>query len=66
MSAYRWHVEDAIPFAKSLRVTIEHGPTNNVETDYSSVAYFYQREPHAPFPALPTDPAKLLPTPPGP
>lgn len=66
VSAYRWHVEDAIPFAKSLRVTIEHGPANNVETDYSSVAYFYQREPHAPFPALPTEPAKLLPTPPGP
>jgi hypothetical protein len=66
VSAYRWHVEDAIPFAKSLRVTIEHGPANDVETDYSSVAYFYQREPHAPFPALPTDPAKLLPTPPGP
>jgi len=66
VSAYRWHVEDAIPFAKSLRVTIEHGPVNDAPTDYSSVAYFYQREPHAPFPALPADPDLLLPTPPAP
>jgi hypothetical protein len=30
----------------------------------ASVAYFYQSEPHAPFPPLPTDPALLLPSPP--
>jgi len=33
---------------------------NDVPTDYSSVAYFYQTEPHAPFPPLP-DAAGLLP-----
>jgi Protein of unknown function (DUF2961) len=60
VSAYRWHIEDAIPFEKSIRVAIEHGGTNDVPGDYSSVAYFYQREPHAPFPALP-DAAGLLP-----
>jgi len=60
VSAYRWHIEDAIPFKKSIRVAIEHGPANDVPADYSSVAYFYQREPHAPFPALP-DAAGLLP-----
>ena len=53
VSVYRWHVEDAIPFAKSIHVAIEHGPANDVPTDYSSVAYFYQSEPHAPFPPLP-------------
>jgi hypothetical protein len=61
VSAYRWHVEDAMPFKKSLRVTIEHGHANDHEADYSSVAYWYQREPHAPFPPFPTDPALLLP-----
>jgi len=61
VSAYRWHVEDAMPFTRSIRVTIEHGPANDYDGDYSSVAFFYQDEPHAPFPPFPTDPARLLP-----
>jgi hypothetical protein len=56
ISAYRWHVEDPIPFTTGLRFTIEHGGTNDTPgVDYSSVAYWYQTHPHAPFPALPTD-----------
>ncbi len=61
VSAYRWHIEDAMPFSKSIRVTIEHGNQNDTEADYSSVGYWYQTEPHAPFPPFPTDPAQLLP-----
>lgn len=61
VSTYRWHIEDAMPFKKSIRVTMEHGHANDHEGDYSSVAYWYQTEPHAPFPALPSDPAGLLP-----
>jgi hypothetical protein len=62
VSAYRWHIEDPIPFARSLRFTIEHGGTNDAPgTDYSSVAFWYQTHPHAPFPPLP---AELLPVPP--
>jgi hypothetical protein len=61
VSAYRWHIEDAMPFTRSIRVEIEHGTGNGWEADYSSVAYFYQTEPHAPFPPLPTDPSLLLP-----
>ena len=54
ISAYRWHIEDAIPFQRSLRFTIEHGGTNDAPgTDYSSVAFWYQTHPHAAFPALP-------------
>ena len=60
VSCYRWHIEDAMPFRKSLRISIQHGPANNTNADYASVAYFYQREPHAPFPPLP-DAAGLLP-----
>ena len=62
ISAYRWHIEDALPFTRSIRVTIEHGSENDAVADYSSVAYFYQREPHAPFPPFPADPSLLLPS----
>ncbi len=61
VAAYRWHIEDAMPFQKSLKVTIEHGTNNDHEADYSSVAYFYQSEPHSPYPPLPTNPDDLLP-----
>ena len=46
---YRFHVEDPIPFAESIRVTIEHGHANSRSDDYSSVAFWYQAEPHRPF-----------------
>jgi hypothetical protein len=59
VSAYRWHIEDAIPFTKSIRFTIEHGTGNSVTADYSSVAYYYLAGPSpVPFP-LPKD---LLPS----
>src|SRR6185312_16725614 len=48
IAAYRWHIEDAIPFGKSIRFTIEHGNQNDTRADYSSVAYWYQTEPHGP------------------
>jgi hypothetical protein len=52
-SMYRWFVHDPIRFQKKIRWTIEHGHGNNYENDYSSVAYWYQIEPHATFPQLP-------------
>jgi len=51
-SQYRFHIEDPVHFKKSLRVTIEHGHGNNQGNDYSSSAYWYQAEPHKPFPSL--------------
>ena len=45
---------------EALRWTIEHGHANNFANDYTSVAYWYQAEPHAPFPLLP-DADGLLP-----
>ncbi len=53
IAAYRWHVSDAIPFQKSLRFTIEHGHANSEVADYSSTAYWYQKEPHKAFAPLP-------------
>ena len=56
ISAYRWHIEDPIPFTRRIAFTIEHGGTNDAPgTDYSSVAYWYQTHPHAAFPPLPAD-----------
>lgn len=51
-TSYRFHIEDPVIFTKSLKVTIEHGHANVQQNDYSSVAYWYQTEPHAPFPPL--------------
>ena len=58
-SMYRFHIEDPITFDKSLRVTIEHGHANDRGDDYSSVAYWYQAEPHKKFPALPAAAERL-------
>lgn len=52
-SVYRFHLDSPIPFTKSLRATIEHGHANHRSDNYFSVAYWYQAEPHAPFPAPP-------------
>lgn len=52
-SYYRFHVEDPIHFRESFKFTIEHGHANHRADDISSTAYWYQLEPHAPFPTLP-------------
>ena len=52
-SVYRFHLDAPITFTKSLRATIEHGHANHRSDDFFSVAYWYQTEPHAAFPALP-------------
>ncbi len=52
-TVYRFHIPDPIPFKKSIRVTIEHGHANNRSDYFSSVAYWYQSEPHKSFPRLP-------------
>jgi hypothetical protein len=49
---YRWFINDSIRFKKRIKWTIEHGHANNFENDYSSVAYWYQKEPHNKFLSL--------------
>jgi hypothetical protein len=55
---YRWHIVDPIRFEKDLRVTIqalgwkEGGRYLPLQDDISSVAFWYQTEPHAKFPVL--------------
>jgi hypothetical protein len=56
---YRWHILDPVRFEKDLKVTIQAlgwrsgGRYLPLEDDISSVAFWYQKEPHAKFPKLP-------------
>jgi hypothetical protein len=52
-TVYRFHLADPVPFERSIEVTIEHGHANDRKDYLSSVAYWYQTEPHRPFPKLP-------------
>lgn len=57
---YRWHITDPIRFEADLRVTIQAlgwmsgGRYQPLRDDISSVAFWYQAEPHRPFPKLPS------------
>ena len=57
---YRWHILDPVRFEKDLKVTIQDlgwrhdGRYNNQKSDISSTTFWYQAEPHAKFPALPS------------
>jgi len=69
-TAYRWHIADPVVFKKSLRVEIEHKGSETfpdgtfdgfIERDdlMSSVAFWYQTEPHKRWPALPVGVERL-------
>ncbi len=57
---YRWHILDPVRFEENLRVTIQalgwksEGRYLPLQDDLSSVAYWYQTEPHARFLKLPS------------
>jgi hypothetical protein len=57
---YRWHIMDPIRFEKDLKVTIQAlgwmsgGRYLPLQDDIASVAFWYQQEPHAKFPKLPS------------
>jgi hypothetical protein len=56
---FRWHIMDPVRFDTDLRVTIQalgwrsDGRYLPLQDDIASVAYWYQAEPHGPFPKLP-------------
>ncbi len=55
---YRWHIMDPVRFEENLRVDIQAlgwrsgGRYLPLQDDIASVAFWYQSEPHATFPAL--------------
>jgi len=59
---YRWHVTDPVRFEKDLKVTIQalgwmndgSGHYLPLEDDIASTVFWYQTEPHAAFPPLPS------------
>jgi hypothetical protein len=53
VSVFRFHIEDPVIFQRQCRVTIEHGHDNRRADEISSVAYWYQAEPHKAFDPLP-------------
>ncbi|MBI5095825.1 MAG: DUF2961 domain-containing protein [Candidatus Hydrogenedentes bacterium] len=63
---YRWHINDPVRFEKDLRVTIQslgwqsEGRYLPLQDDLASVAYWYQVEPHNPFPKLPAKDALII------
>jgi len=56
---YRWHIVDPIRFEKDLRVTLQSLGWQSekrylpLQDDLAAVAFWYQTEPHNPFPQLP-------------
>jgi hypothetical protein len=57
---YRWHIMDPVRFEKGLRVTIQDlgwrddGRYLDQQSSISSVVFWYQADPHAKYPKLPT------------
>jgi hypothetical protein len=56
---YRWHIADPIGFVQDIRVLVQTlgwqsvtGMYKPLSEDIRSVAYWYQIEPHTPFPTL--------------
>ena len=58
-SHYRFHLEAPVRFRRSFKATIEDGHANLRSDNLYSVAYWYQSEPHAKFPALPPAEARI-------
>jgi hypothetical protein len=53
VGAYRWHILDPIRFTRSLRFEFQHGPDDDVPSEYATLALWYQTHPHSAFPPLP-------------
>jgi hypothetical protein len=57
---YRWHITDPIRFEQDLKVTIQalgwrsEGRYLPLQDDIASTVFWYQTEPHHPFPELPS------------
>ena len=73
-TVYRWHIPDPVAFNESLKVTIEHKGSRHDKDGaqytgfeerpdcYSTVAFWYQLEPHMPFGEIPPVEDRMLPS----
>lgn len=59
-SLYRWHIPDPVRFQHDLKVTIQDlgwksgGRYDQLQDDIATTAFWYQTEPHKPFPKFPS------------
>ncbi len=44
-ASFRWYLTDPVSYEKSIEAKIEHGPTNDVNANYRSAAFFYDAAP---------------------
>ena len=59
-TAYRYHVQDAVVFRKSILATIEHGSQNDRRDDWASVGFWYQERAVSVAGTMPSRDARLL------
>jgi hypothetical protein len=58
-TCYRWHIQDPVPFTKSLLFTLEHGRSGwdedrkPLRNHYTTVGFYYVDNPEGDGPALP-------------
>ena len=45
VAAYRWHLSDPVPFARTIDAGIEHGGDNTVAADYRAAVSWYSQRP---------------------
>ena len=57
-TSYVYHLENPVHFQKEIKVTMEHGHGNHLSNETSSVAYWYQAEPHKAFGIVPASQRK--------
>lgn len=58
IAAYRFDLDFPMSFERNIKVDIDHGFENQISCDYTSIAYWYQAEPHRAFPPLPPVPGR--------
>ncbi len=51
-SLYRFHIDDPVPWSRSVSIEIDHGPKNDRVDRYALVAYSYQDRPSGPSTAM--------------
>lgn len=52
-TSYVFYAVNPVRFRTKIRASIEHGHANHLSNEYSSVAYWYQKEPHKEFGIIP-------------
>jgi hypothetical protein len=58
IAAYRYDLDFPMSFERNIRVDLDHGFENQIRCDYTSIAYWYQTEPHSLLSPLPPVPER--------